>query len=151
MSMDKPTSVNPQSRVEASFKKQGLMAHLGAKLSRVEPGQCEIELPYREELLQQHGFFHGGGIAAIIDTAGGYAALSLFEPGDGVLTVEFKINCLSPALGEKLIAKGEEVKSGQTLAITKGEVIAVDKNKEVLCALMQQTIMRMPGKDKLKG
>ena len=141
--MDERKGINLQSRVKASFRKQGLMRFLGAKLLRIEPGYCEIELPYREELSQQHGFFHGGGIAAVIDTAGGYAALSLFEPGVEVLTVEFKINFLSPAVGERIFARGEVVKSGRTLVVTKGEVVAVNKNKEVICALMQQTIKQI--------
>ena len=136
-----------KNRVEASFKKQGLMTCLGAKLRKVKPGYCEIELPYRKELLQQHGFFHGGGVAAIIDSAGGYAALSLFDPDEEVLTVEFKVNCLAPAVGEKLIAKGEVIRSGQTLTVTKGEVIAINRDNEVLCALMQQTVMRIAQKD----
>ena len=126
--MDERERMNLQSGVKASFRKQGLMRFLGAKLLRIEPGYCEIELPYREELSQQHGFFHGGCIATVIDTAGGYAALSLFEPGVEVLTVEFKINFLSPAVGERIFARGEVVKSGRTLAVTKGEVVAVNKN-----------------------
>ena len=136
-----------KNRVEAGFKKQGLMTCIGAKLCKVKPGYCEIELPYRKELVQQHGFFHGGGVAAIIDSAGGYAALSLFDPDEEVLTVEFKVNCLAPAVGEKLIAKGEVIRSGQTLTVTKGEVIAVNRDNEVLCALMQQTVMRIAQKE----
>ncbi len=125
------------------------MGLLGARLSQLEPGYCEIELLYRTGLLQQHGFFHGGGIAAIVDSAGGYAALSLFEPDEEVLTVEFKVNCLAPAEGEKLIAKGEVVRLGKTLTVTKGEVIAIHRDKETLCALMQQTVIRVARKDDL--
>ena len=138
-------------RVKASFKQQGLMAHLGAHLLQVRPGYCEIEVLYRKELLQHNGLFHGGAVAAIIDTAGGYAALSLFKPGDGVLTVEFKINCLSRAIGEKLIAKSEVIKCGRTLTVTKGEVIVINNNRETVCALMQQTVMRITGENKLEG
>ena len=90
-------------------------------------------------------------VRSIIDTAGGYAALSLFKPGDGVLTVEFKINCLSRAIGEKLIAKSEVIKCGRTLTVTKGEVIVINNNRETVCALMQQTVMRITGENKLEG
>jgi uncharacterized protein (TIGR00369 family) len=138
-------------RVQVSFAKQGLMKHLGATLMNVRAGYCEIGLPYREELSQQHGFFHAGGLTAIIDSAGGYAAFTMFEPDDGVLTVEFKINCIAPAHGERLIARGEVVKAGRTLTITRGEVIAVKDGTETVCALMQQTMMRVTGRANVKG
>lgn len=140
-----------ETAVRASFVQQGLMAHLGAEMATVRPGFCEIHLSRRPELLQQHGFFHAGATSAIIDTAGGYAAFSLFDPGDGVLTVEFKINCIAPADGEKLIARGEVVRAGRTLTVTKGEVVAVKDGRETVCALMQQTIMRITGRDNVKG
>ena len=138
-------------RVRESFEKQGLMKHLGADLTDARPGFCEITMPYREELSQQHGFFHAGGLAAIIDNAGGYAAYSLFGPDDGVLTVEFKINCMAPAKGEKAVARAEVVRAGRTLTVTKGEVVVVNGREETVCALMQQTIMRIVGRDDVKG
>jgi uncharacterized protein (TIGR00369 family) len=146
-----PANRDYAKHVQESFDKQGLMKHLGATLMDVRAGYCEIGLPYREELSQQHGFFHAGGLTAIIDTAGGYAAFSLFEPDDGVLTVEFKINCIAPAHGERLIARGEVVKAGRTLTITRGEVIAVKDGAETVCALMQQTMMRVTGRAEVKG
>ena len=96
-------------RVEASFAAQGMMGHMGARLRLIEPGVCEIELPYADGVSQQHGFFHGGAIGTIADTAGGYAAFSLMEASDGVLTVEYKLNLMAPAQGELLIARGRVV------------------------------------------
>ncbi len=146
-----PATDDYAERVRESFSKQGMMSHLGAEITAVRPGFCEIALPFRPEITQQHDFFHGGALAAIIDTAGGYAAFSLFEPEDSILTVEFKVNCLAPAQGEKLLARGEVVKSGRTLTVTKGEIVAVESGRETVCALMQQTLMRIVGRDDVKG
>lgn len=127
------------------------MAHLGAAMTRVEPGLVEIEMPFSDELSQQHGFYHAGGIASVIDTAGGYAASTLFAADDGVLTVEFKINLMSPADGDLLIARGEVIKPGRTLTITKGEVFVRKEDETKLCALMQQTLMRIVGRSGIQG
>ncbi len=147
----KAAMLNYQDRVRESFYKQGMMVHMGADVSEVRPGFCEVQLPNGLQVLQQHGLFHGGAIAAIVDVAGGYAAYSLFDEDDGVLTVEFKVNYIAPARGRKLIARGEVVKSGRTLTVTRGEVIAVEDDKETVCALMQQTLMRINGRDDIKG
>ncbi len=146
-----PATADYDQMVRGSFAKQGYMQHLGAELAKVRPGHCEIHLPYRSELLQQHGFFHAGALSSIIDTVGGYAAFSLFEPGDGVLTVEFKINCMAPADGTKVVARAEVVRAGRTLTVTKGEVFALKDGAETLCAMMQQTIMRITGRTDVKG
>jgi len=138
-------------RVRHSFGRQGLMTHLGAAMTKVEPGIVEIEMAFTDELSQQHGFYHAGGIASIVDTAGGYAASTLFAADDGVLTVEFKLNLLSPADGDLLIARGEVIKPGRTLTITKGEVFIRKNGKTKLCALMQQTLMRIVGKSGIVG
>lgn len=138
-------------RVRHSFGRQGLMAHLGAVMTTVEPGVVEIEMPFTDELSQQHGFYHAGGIASIIDTAGGYAASTLFAADDGVLTVEFKINLVSPAAGNLMIARGEVVKPGRTLTVTKGEVFVRKDGETKLCALMQQTLMRIVGQSGIQG
>ena len=100
---------------------------------------------------QQHGFYHAGGIASVIDTAGGYAASTLFAADDGVLTVEFKINLMSPADGDLLIARGEVIKPGRTLTVTKGEVFVRKDGETKLCALMQQTLMRIVGRSGIQG
>jgi len=147
----KPRSDDFEAMVRSSFAKQGMMGFIGAQVADVRPGFCEIHLPRRDELLQQHGFFHAGATSAIVDSAGGYAAFSLFEPGDGVLTVEFKLNLTAPADGEKLIARGEVVKPGKTLTITRGEVLAVKDGHETVCAIMQQTMMRIVGRGDVSG
>lgn len=151
MSTFTPANADFERMVRESFAKQGFMGHLGAEIAQVRPGYCEIHLPRRPDLLQQHGFIHAGALSAIVDTAGGYAAFSLFDPGDGVLTVEFKINCMAPADGEMVIARGEVVRPGRTLTVTKGEVVAVKDGRETVCALMQQTMMRVTGRADVKG
>jgi len=138
-------------RVRHSFGRQGLMAHLCAVMTKVEPGVVEIEMPFTDELTQQHGFYHAGGIAAVVDTAGGFAGSTLFAADDGVLTVEFKLNLLSPADGDLLIARGEVIKPGRTLTITKGEVFIRKNGETKLCALMQQTLMRIVGQSSIVG
>jgi len=128
-------------RVADSFGRQGAMAHLGAELVRVDPGAVEIRLPYRPEVGQQHGFFHGGIVATIGDSAGGYAGYSLMPAGSSVLTVEYKINMVAPAKGDLLVARGRVIKSGRTLTVCAVEVFAVDAGRETLCAAMQQTLI----------
>jgi uncharacterized protein (TIGR00369 family) len=134
-------------RVAASFDKQGLMHTLGAVLGRVEPGAVEISLPVAAHIGQQHGFVHAGAVAAIADSAAGYAALSLMPPGSGVLTTEFKINLLSPAGGERLIARGRVIKAGRTLTLALSEVFAVRDGREKLCAMLTATLMTVAGRD----
>lgn len=129
-------------RVQASFERQQAMTLLGARMTKVEAGMAEIVLPFREELTQQHGFIHAGIITAIVDSACGYAALSLMPPGVGVLTIEFKVNLLNPAAGERFIARGQVVKPGRTIMVCTGEVIAerADGSQQTV-ALMQTTMM----------
>lgn len=133
-------------RVADSFARQGAMAHLGAELAAVGPGAVEIRLPYRAEVSQQHGFFHGGVVATIADSAGGYAAYSLMPRDASVLTVEYKINLVAPAKGQALVARGRVVKPGRTLSVTAVDVFAVDGGRETLCAVMQQTLICLHGK-----
>jgi uncharacterized protein (TIGR00369 family) len=133
-------------RVRASFERQGAMRLIGARLAELRPGYCAIELPYRADLTQQHGYIHAGIVSAIADTAGGYAGFSLFPADASVLTVEYKLNLLAPASGERLVAVAEVVKSGRTLAITRGEVYAESAGRRTLCAIMQQTLIVMAGK-----
>jgi uncharacterized protein (TIGR00369 family) len=133
-------------RVRASFARQGAMALIGAELTQVAPGRCAIALTPRPEISQQHGYVHAGIIAAIVDAAGGYAGYTLFPEDASVLTVEFKLNLLAPAEGERVIAEGFVVKPGRTLAITRGEVHAEQNGRRTLIALMQQTLMVMHGK-----
>ncbi|HYQ98777.1 MAG TPA: PaaI family thioesterase [Casimicrobiaceae bacterium] len=143
----KPQNPAFAERVRASFARQGAMKTLGAELAAVGPGYCAITLVPRAEIAQQHGYVHAGVVAAIVDSAGGYAGFSLFPVTASVLTVEFKLNLLAPAEGERLVAEGYVVKPGRTLAVTRGEVHAEHGGRRTLVALMQQTLMLMHGKD----
>ena len=133
-------------RVRASFARQGAMAHLGATLAAVEPGYCAVAIVPSPQVSQQHGYVHAGVVSAIVDTAGGYAGYTLFPEDSSVLTVEFKLNLLAPAHGERLVAEGFVVRPGRTLVITRGEVHAETRGGRKLVALMQQTLMVMHGK-----
>jgi len=133
-------------RVRASFARQGAMALIGAELVAVEPGHCAIALTPRADLLQQHGYVHAGIVGTIVDSAGGFAGFTLFPANASVLTVEFKLNLLAPADGERLVAEGSVVKPGRTLCITRGEVHAERAGRRTLVAIMQQTLMVMHGR-----
>jgi uncharacterized protein (TIGR00369 family) len=135
-----------EARVRASFARQGAMKLIGAVLTRVEPGVATIELPYRPDLSQQHGFFHAGMTSAIADSAAGYAAFSLFPAASSVLTVEFKINLIAPADGERLVATGRVKKPGRTLTICEFEVVAAKGGKATVCALGLETLICLAGK-----
>lgn len=132
--------------VTASFNKQSAMHLIRATLPVVEHGRTEIHIPHWDGIEQQHGFVHGGVVGMIADSAAGYAAMTMVPASASVLTVEFKMNLVAPADGDKLIARGEVVRPGRTLIVTRAEVFAVKHDKETLCALMQQTIMVMHGK-----
>jgi uncharacterized protein (TIGR00369 family) len=133
-------------RVRASFTRQNAMELIQATLPVIEHGRTEIHLPHWPGIEQQHGFVHGGVVGMIADSAAGYAAMTMVAPTASVLTVEYKMNLVAPADGEKLIARGKVVRPGKTLIITQAEVFAVKDGVETLCALMQQTIMVMHGK-----
>ena len=133
-------------RVLASFDKQSAMHLIKATIPVIEHGMAEIHVPHWAGIEQQHGFVHGGVVGMIADSSAGYAAMTMVPASASVLTVEYKMNLLAPADGEKLIARGQVLRSGRTLIVTKAEVFAVKAGKETLCALMQQTIMVMHGK-----
>ena len=118
--------VDPQfrTRVADSFARQTIMTTLGATLTHVAPGEVDILLPFRADLCQQHGFLHAGVVTTIVDSACGYAALSLMPPGAAVLTIEFKSNFLAPAAGEWFVGKGRVVRAGRQITVVSGEVIA---------------------------
>src|SRR5574340_1269454 len=132
-------------KVRSSFARQKMMDFIGAKLTQVRPGYCEIRLPYRPDITQQHGYFHGGVIGVLADNAGGYAGYSLMPADASVLTVEYKLNILAPGDGDLLIAQGHVMKSGRMLVITRAEVYAERNGRRVHCAAMQQTLMTMHG------
>jgi uncharacterized protein (TIGR00369 family) len=128
-------------RVRASFQQQTVMAAIGASVRSVAPGVVEIELPYRADLCQQDGFLHAGIVTTIVDSACGYAAYTLMPDGARVLSVEFKINFLAPAVGDRFIARGTVARAGRTVTVCTGEVVAVSQDAERVIALMQATMM----------
>ena len=136
-----PALAGIRSRIQASFDRQGLMAHLGARLGFIGSGCVHILLPARPEVTQQHGYIHAGATSAIADTAGGYAALTVFPADTEVLTVEYKMNLLAPAAGD-LEAIGTVLKSGRTLTVCQLEVFAVKGTDRSLIAVGQQTVIR---------
>ena len=132
-------------RIEASFLRQGMMQHLGARLLRVEPGLCEVALPYSEHVTQQQGGFHGGAMGALADIAGGYAALTVAAEDSEVTTVEYKINFMAGFKDGELRALGRVAKAGKRIIVTTAEVTHVAPGgKESACALMQQTLVPVP-------
>lgn len=133
-------------RTRDSFSRQGLMRHLGAELTRLEPGLVEIAVAYGSHLTQQHGLFHAGTGAAIADSAGGYAGYTLYPATAAVLTVEFKLNLLAPARGHRLRAVGRVIKPGRTLTICDLEVYAEEGDKTTLTAKGLQTLIRLEGR-----
>lgn len=141
-----PRNPEWEATVRASFARQKVMNLIGAEMGALAPGHCEIRLPFRDDLTQQNGFFHAGITGTIVDSAGGYAGLTLMPAGAEVLTVEFKLNLLAPADGDLLVAEGQVLKSGRNLVITRGEVYAIRNGKATHCATMQQTLMTMHGK-----
>lgn len=134
-----------QAKVRESFARQGLMTHLGATLVDVAPGRVSIALPWRPEVTQQHDYFHAGATSAIADSAGGYAGFTLFPAGTEVLTVEFKINLVAPAQGDRLVAVGQVIKAGRTLTVCDLKVHAQADGRSTLVATGQQTLIRLAG------
>ncbi|WP_326653560.1 MULTISPECIES: PaaI family thioesterase [unclassified Streptomyces] len=133
-----------QKRIQDSFDRQGLMSHLGARITHIGPGRVHIELASRPEVTQQHGYFHAGATGAIADSAGGYAAYTLFPEDADVLTVEYKINLLAPAVGDRIEAVGTVLKAGRTLTVCQLEVFGVQNDGErKLVANGQQTLIRV--------
>lgn len=151
MSSFEPSDPHFERRVRDSFTRQGIMSHIGAEMITISAGQCEIHLRYGEHVSQQHGFFHGGIVATIADSAAGYAGFSLMPADAGVLTVEFKINLVAPADGELLIARGSVVRPGRTLTVSHAEVSVQNDGGERVCAILQQTLMLITGRRDVVG
>src|SRR5262245_32862302 len=129
--------------VQASFARQGLMRALGGRLRRIEAGSVEIELPYSDAVTQQHGYFHAAAVAAIADSAGGYAALTLMGSEEEVLAAEFKINLLRPAVGSSLVAEAIVLRLGRALVVSQATVRAMDGANSKTVAVMLQTNFRI--------
>lgn len=148
-----PKDPDFEHRVRSSFARQAAMRTVGATLARVLPGEVELALPFRPDLTQQHGFLHAGIATAVVDSACGYAALSLMEPGAAVLSVEFKVQLLAPARGASFRALGRVVRAGRTLSVVAGELRAVAaatasgaSAEDEVVALLTGTMMAVRGR-----
>ena len=140
---------NYERRVRESFARQRLMGTIGARIVSVSPGEVLIELPWRDDLSQQHGVLHAGALATIADSACGYAALSLMPVGSAVMSVEFKVNLLAPGRGERFLASGRVRRAGRTLTVCEGTVKAIDGSEEREVAIMTATMIRLEGRPEL--
>jgi len=136
-------------RVRRSFARQRAMQTLGARLERVAPGEVEVALPVRAELTQQHGFVHAGIVAAIADSACGYAALTQMPEDAAVLSIEFKVNLLAPAIGQSLLARARVRKPGRNVSVVECDVLAVEAGEEKLVAVMLGSMMAVRGRPEL--
>jgi uncharacterized protein (TIGR00369 family) len=139
-------------RIRKSFDRQAAMATIGAELTRVEQGSVEIELPFDEKLTQQHGFLHAGIISAALDAAGTYAAYSVIDPDASILTIEFKVNLMSPGRGERFLFRGEVTKPGTTIIVSDGRGYAISQDGPAkLIASMTGTMMVIRGREGIEG
>jgi uncharacterized protein (TIGR00369 family) len=145
MSAMQPRDPAWEARVRASFARQAFMTTLGAEIAALAPGRVELAAAYHPGLTQQHGFFHAGVTSTLADSAAGYAALSLFEPGHGVLTTEFKMNLLNPGRGERMIATGRVIKPGRTLTVVAADVHGFGDFGDVHIATGLFTMIALPG------
>jgi uncharacterized protein (TIGR00369 family) len=141
-----PQDTDFEARVRESFARQRVMGTIGARLARVAPGEVEIELPFREDLTQQHGYLHAGIVAAVVDSACGYAAMSLAPSGAEVLSIEFKLNLLSPARGASFVARARVKRAGRNITVCTGDLYALDEGApEKAVATMLATMMTVKG------
>lgn len=138
-------------RVRDSFDRQGAMQTLGARLGLVAPGAVDIELDWAPGLTQQHGFLHAGMVATALDSACGYAGFTLMAADAAVLTIEFKINLLAPAKGQRFRMQGRVLKPGRTITVCEGKAFAIDGGQEKLVATMGCTLMAITGRDHIQG
>ena len=145
-----PADTGFAERVRASFARQPAMSTIGASIADVQPGRVTVELPYAAHLTQQHGFLHGGILGAALDSACGYAASTLMPADAGVLSIEYKINFLAPARGQRFRMVGTVVKPGRTISVVEGRAFAIDGEREKLVATMQTTLMAIAGRDDVK-
>jgi uncharacterized protein (TIGR00369 family) len=150
MHESKDETTDPLKRVRTSFRRQGLMRLLGAEVVEAGEGRSVIEVPFHDDLTQQERYFHGAVIGAIADNAGGYAALTLAPPDREVLTVEYKVNFLAPAWGDKLVARGEVLSAGRRLFVCRAEVEAVAGDERRTCATLLQTVSLSPVREEIR-
>jgi uncharacterized protein (TIGR00369 family) len=138
-----PQDPDFEAQARASFARQAYMATIGVEILRVAPGEVDLGLAFRAALTQQHGYLHAGVITALVDSACGFAAFTLMPKGSGVVSVEFKVNLLAPAVGERMLARGRVLRPGRTLTVCSGEVVAVTGAEEKTVLAMLATMMRI--------
>jgi uncharacterized protein (TIGR00369 family) len=136
-----PLDPNFESRVRDSFSQQGILTTLGARVELLRAGEVHLLAPYDARFTQQDGFLHAGIVTTLMDSACGYAAYSLMPAASRVLSVEFKVNLLSPARGDRFRAEGRVIKHGRTLTVCEGKLFSIEKEEETLCAIMQATMI----------
>jgi uncharacterized protein (TIGR00369 family) len=138
-------------RIRTSFQNQGAMELIGAELTMIQRGTVEIELPFSSKLTQQHGFLHAGVIAAALDSACTYAAYTMIEPETSILTIEFKVNLLSPGKGERFLFRGEITKPGSNIIVADGRAYSIGDGPAKLIASMTGTKMALRGREGING
>lgn len=134
-----------EDRVRSSFARQSAMSTIGAELTLVTPGIVEIEMPFSDQLTQQHGFLHAGVISTALDSACGYAAFSLIGDNSSILTIEFKVNLLAPGKGERFLFRGSVTKPGRTIIVADGQAYAISDEAKLI-ATMTGTMMIISGR-----
>lgn len=149
MSAFTPRDPGFEQKVRASFERQKIMALIGARLVRVEPGLVTIELAHRDDLVQQHGFVHAGVLGTIADSAGGYAGFTLMPAGSSVLSIEYAMHLLEPAAGQRFVATGRVLRSGRNITVCELEVEAIRDGATRRCAWGSQTLMCLEGRNDL--
>ncbi|MEO4043443.1 PaaI family thioesterase [Hoeflea sp. CAU 1731] len=152
--MDKFKPANPDflNRTAESFERQQVMKTLGIRFVRADAGSVELEMPYAEKFTQQHGFLHAGIVSTALDSACGYAAFSLMSADAAVLTIEFKVNLMAPASGERFLFRAEVTKPGRTISVADGKAYAVNADgAEKLIATMTATLMAIVGREGIQG
>ena len=137
----KPIDPNYEARIRSSFEKQGVMKTIGASLAKIAPGEVVIEFSYDPSLTQQHGYIHAGVVTTVVDSACGYAAYTLMPADSEVLSIEYKVNFMSPARGETFKGIGKVLRSGRTITVCSGDVVAVEGGKERVVAIMLATMI----------
>ena len=138
-------------RVRESLARQQAMSTIGVEMTDIAPGMVALAFNYREELTQQHGFIHAGILSTVLDSACGYAAYSLMPADAGILTVEFKVNLLSPARGDRFVARGTVIRSGRTVSVAAGDLFAEDPNGDRHVATMVATLMTITDRQGVRG
>ncbi len=138
-------------RIRQNFERQAAMTTIGAELTRVQHGMVEIELPFDIKLTQQHGILHAGIIAACLDSACGFAAYSVIDPDASILTIEFKVNLMSPGRGERFLFRGEVTKPGTTIIVADGRAYSISDGPAKLIASMSGSMMVVRGREGITG